>query len=114
MALGAMGEEALTESRLRTIAGLIPDCLILLRRLLGEPAVSRPWKAALALVIAYLAMPFDLIPDFLPVIGLVDDALVVVLVLRGIVRSAGAGVVRRHWPGPERSLRMVLTVAGGA
>jgi uncharacterized membrane protein YkvA (DUF1232 family) len=57
-------------------------------------------------------MPFDLIPDFIPVIGLVDDALLVALALRGLVRSGGPELVRRHWPGPEQSLRVVLRLSG--
>jgi uncharacterized membrane protein YkvA (DUF1232 family) len=60
----------------------------------------------------YLALPFDLVPDFIPVAGQLDDALVAALVLRRLVRSAGPGVVREHWPGPPRSLDLVLRVAG--
>jgi uncharacterized membrane protein YkvA (DUF1232 family) len=98
----------------RALAGFIPDCIILIRRLLREPSISRVRKASLGVLVAYLAMPFDLVPDFIPVAGQLDDAILVALVLRGIVRSAGAEIVRRNWPGPDRSLRVVLALAGDA
>jgi uncharacterized membrane protein YkvA (DUF1232 family) len=98
----------------RALAGFVPDCVILIRGLMREPSVSRARKAALAVVIAYLAMPFDLVPDFIPVAGQLDDAILVAFVLRGIVRSAGPSIVRRNWRGPERSLRVVLALAGDA
>jgi uncharacterized membrane protein YkvA (DUF1232 family) len=93
------------------VARFIPDCLVLFRRLLADPRVPRIRKAALAATIAYLAMPFDLVPDFIPVAGQLDDALVVALALRGLLRGAGDYVVRDHWPGPQQSLRLICGLA---
>jgi uncharacterized membrane protein YkvA (DUF1232 family) len=86
----------------------VPDCAVLFKRLLGDPRVPRRAKAALALVIPYLAMPFDLIPDFLPVIGQLDDAVIVVVALRYVSRCAGSDMIEELWPGSERGLRMLL------
>jgi uncharacterized membrane protein YkvA (DUF1232 family) len=80
---------------------LVPDTLVLLKRLAADPCLGRGVRARVWLLLAYLAMPFDLIPDFVPVVGYADDAIVVAVVLRGIVRRAGLGAVRRHWPGTE-------------
>ena len=96
----------------RAVAGFVPDCVVLFKRLIGDPAVSRRRKAVLVLLVGYLAMPFDLIPDFIPVAGQLDDAILVGLALRGLVRDAGPELVRRHWPGPEGSLRVVLRMSG--
>jgi undecaprenyl-diphosphatase len=68
---------------------------------------------ALWLGVGYLALPFDLVPDFIPVVGALDDALVVGLVLRYALGTAGPGLVEEHWPGPPESLRALLTLAGG-
>jgi len=96
----------------RAVAGFVPDCVVLFKRLLGDPAVPRRRKVLLALMVAYLAMPIDLIPDFIPVAGQLDDAILVGLVLRGLVRGGGPDLVRRHWPGPEGSLRVILRLSG--
>jgi uncharacterized membrane protein YkvA (DUF1232 family) len=98
----------------RAIAGFVPHCAILFKRLLGDPRVSRPRKLLLLATGAYLAFPLDLIPDFIPVVGQLDDALVVALALRGLVRGAGPELLSEHWPGPESSLRTVLRLAGAA
>jgi uncharacterized membrane protein YkvA (DUF1232 family) len=96
----------------RALAGFIPDCLVLFRRLLADPAVPRGRKVVIGALIGYLALPIDLVPDFIPVAGQLDDAILVALVLRGLVRGAGPALVERHWPGPEASLRAVLRLAG--
>jgi uncharacterized membrane protein YkvA (DUF1232 family) len=96
----------------RAAAGLIPDLVVLVARLLRDPSVPRGRKLALAALAAYLALPFDLVPDFVPVAGQLDDVLLVALVLRGLVRSAGPSVVAEHWPGPRESLAIVLKLAG--
>jgi uncharacterized membrane protein YkvA (DUF1232 family) len=96
----------------RALAGFIPDCAVLVARLLRDPRVRRGDKLLLVALGGYLALPFDLVPDFIPVAGQLDDALVAALVLRRLVRSAGPGVVREHWPGPPRSLDLLLRVAG--
>jgi uncharacterized membrane protein YkvA (DUF1232 family) len=96
----------------RAVARFIPDCLVLLRRLLGDARVPRRRKALLLALAAYLAMPIDLVPDFIPVAGQLDDAIVVALALRMVLRGAGPGIVEEHWPGPEESLRLVLRAAG--
>jgi uncharacterized membrane protein YkvA (DUF1232 family) len=92
----------------RAVAGFIPDCVVLVRRLLGDPAVPRAGKLLLVGLVAYLASPIDLVPDFIPVAGQLDDALVVALVLRAVLRRSGAAKLREHWPGPERSLAVLL------
>ena len=99
-------------ARARAIAGFLPDCVVLFRRLLGDPRVSRGRKLAVAGLVGYLAFPFDLVPDFIPVVGLLDDALLVALVLRLVVRGAGAEAIAEHWPGPPQSLHTIMRLAG--
>jgi uncharacterized membrane protein YkvA (DUF1232 family) len=99
------------DSRTRALARFVPDCLVLFRRLLGDERVPRRAKLVLVPAIAYLAFPFDLIPDFIPVIGYLDDAVVLAWALRSVARAAGAVVVRDQWPGPARSLVTVMRLA---
>ena len=84
---------------------------MLFTQLLGDPRVPASTKVLLLPAIAYLAFPLDLIPDFIPVIGYLDDAVVLAWALRRIVRAAGPVVVREQWPGPTRSLGTVLRLA---
>jgi uncharacterized membrane protein YkvA (DUF1232 family) len=95
----------------RALAGFIPDCIVLVRRLLGDQRVPRSRKLLLGALLAYLAMPFDLVPDFIPVAGQLDDAIVTALVLRAVLRSGGDALLREHWPGPERSRELVARLA---
>jgi len=97
----------------RALAGFIPDCIVLFKRLLADPRVSAWRKAAIVVLIAYLAMPIDLVPDFIPVAGQLDDVIIVVLVLRVTLRSGGPELLREHWPGPGQSLRLVRRAAYG-
>ena len=83
---------------------LLPDLLRLLRRLAADSDVPRGARVRLWLLIGYLAVPFDLVPDFVPVLGYADDAIVVSLVLRSVVGRAGAPLVRHHWPGTDDGL----------
>ena len=96
----------------RALAGFVPDCVVLLRRLVADPRVARSTKLLLVALLVYLVVPVDLVPDFLPLVGQLDDALVAALALRRVVRRAGEPLVREHWPGPPRSLALVLRLAG--
>ena len=98
-------------SAARALAGFIPDCLILLRRLLGDDRVARRRKLVLVGLVVYLSMPIDLVPDFLPIVGQLDDVLVAALALRYALRAGGVELLREHWPGPEQSLSLVLRLA---
>ena len=80
--------------------------------LMNDPTVSGRGKAALGGGLAYTISPIDPVPGFIPVLGQLDDALVVALALRGLVRGAGPEILAEHWPGPESSLRAVLRLAG--
>ena len=97
----------------RALAGFIPDCIVLFRRLLSDSRISKARKLLVVAMIGYLAMPIDIVPDFIPVAGQLDDAILVALVLRTVVRGSGPDVVREHWPGPEGSLRVILRLAYG-
>ena len=96
----------------RMIARLVPYCAILFKRLLGDSRVPARWKVASAFALVYLAFPIDLVPDFIPVLGQLDDAVVVALVLRGLLRSAGPRLMREHWPGPAALLIPLERFAG--
>jgi uncharacterized membrane protein YkvA (DUF1232 family) len=97
----------------RAVAGLIPDCLVMLRRLGRDERVGRRGRLVLLGLAGYLAMPLDLVPDFIPVAGQLDDALVAALALRYVLRAAGPALLREHWPGPERTLGLVIRLAYG-
>lgn len=90
------------------LARFVPDCVVLVRRFLGDPRVPRHSRLALGALLVYLVSPIDLVPDFVPVAGQLDDALLVALVFRALVRSAGPELVREHWPGSPESLAVVL------
>ncbi|MDX6408608.1 MAG: hypothetical protein QOE13_1679 [Gaiellaceae bacterium] len=95
------------------VARFVPDCIVLFKRMLGDPRVPRRVKLVLALLIPYLAMPFDLVPDFIPIVGYLDDALLVALAVGYAMRCASQDVIRELWPGSERNLRIVLTFQPG-
>lgn len=89
-------------------ARLVPDCVVLVSRLIRDRRVPPRRKLLLLALGAYLVLPFDVVPDFIPVAGQLDDAILVALVLRHLVRAQGAELVRELWPGPERSVELVL------
>jgi uncharacterized membrane protein YkvA (DUF1232 family) len=92
------------------IARFIPDCVVLFKRLLADPRVPRRAKVALLLLLPYLALPFDFVPDFIPIAGQLDDAILVVAVVAYVARSAGREVVEELWPGSKRGLQLVLAL----
>ena len=96
----------------RALAGFIPDCLVLVSRLARDRRIPRQRRAVLFLVLGYLALPIDLVPDFLPGIGQLDDAVLLGLALRLVVHGGGTEMVHEAWPGPEASLTLVLRAAG--
>lgn len=91
---------------------LLPDLLILLRRLTADRDLPRGIRIRLVLLLVYLASPIDLVPDFLPVIGYADDAIIVALVLRSVIRKAGHAALERHWPGTPAGLALIRRLAG--
>jgi uncharacterized membrane protein YkvA (DUF1232 family) len=96
----------------RALAGFIPDCVVLVSRLARDRRIPRARRAVLFGVLAYLALPIDLVPDFLPGVGQLDDAVLLGLALRLVVHGGGTEIVRAAWPGPQASLSLVLRAAG--
>jgi uncharacterized membrane protein YkvA (DUF1232 family) len=90
----------------------LPDVVRLTHRLARDHSLPRSLRVEVWLMLAYLASPIDLVPDFIPVIGYADDAVVVALVLRSVVRRAGRDAVTRHWPGSATGLQAVERLAG--
>jgi len=95
---------------LREVKRVIPDLLRLLRDVAADRSLPKGVRRRLVALFAYLALPFDLIPDFIPLLGYVDDVIVVAIVLRSIVRTAGPDAVERHWRGSEDGLRVVRSL----
>lgn len=95
----------------RELLRLLPDVLRLLRRLAADRTLPRGVRVRLWLLLGYLALPIDLVPDFIPVVGYADDAIVVALVLRSVVRRAGADALARHWPGTPDGLAALRRLA---
>lgn len=100
------------EVRLRDGLRLLPDVVRLLRRLASDPALPRGVRVRLWLLLGYLALPVDLVPDFIPVIGYADDAVIVAFALRSVTRRAGSEAIARHWPGTPDGLAAVRRLAG--
>ena len=94
----------------RELAALIPNMVALFRGLVRDPRVPRREKWLLAGAAIWLASPIDLIPEFIPVLGPLDDAVVAALVLRRLVRIAGRQVLTDHWRGDPAVLDRVLRV----
>jgi uncharacterized membrane protein YkvA (DUF1232 family) len=90
------------------IVRFIPDCIVLLKRLVGDERVPLGAKLAVGLLLPYLMLPFDLIPDFIPIVGQIDDALLAVVVIAYVSRRAGRQVIAELWPGSDRGLQIVL------
>jgi uncharacterized membrane protein YkvA (DUF1232 family) len=95
----------------RAVARLVPDCIVFLTRIARNPCVPRGRALVLAGLVAYLASPIDLVPDFIPGLGQLDDALLVVLALRWALRGCPRAAIQAAWPGSPSSLRMLLALA---
>jgi uncharacterized membrane protein YkvA (DUF1232 family) len=97
---------------LREALRLLPDLLRLLRRLAADRTLPRGVRIRLSLLLVYLAIPIDLIPDFIPILGYADDAILVTAVLRSTVRRAGLDAVRAHWPGSPDGFTALCRLTG--
>lgn len=100
------------EVRLREALRLLPDVVRLLQRLARDGTLPVGVRVRLWLLLGYLLLPFDLVPDVIPVIGYADDAVVVALALRSVTRRAGPEALERHWPGTPDGLAAVRRLAG--
>ena len=93
---------------LKDLAGFLPGCVTLLRRLCRDPRVPLSAKIALAIAALWVLSPIDLIPEFLPVIGPLDDIVVVALAVRFAARRVPRAVLLEAWPGEPRLLLRLL------
>jgi uncharacterized membrane protein YkvA (DUF1232 family) len=100
------------ETRLKDLLRLLPDVVRLVTRLARDGTLPRGVRVRLWLLLGYLAMPIDLVPDFVPVLGYADDAIVVAWVLRSVVRRAGPDAIEQHWPGTPDGLATLERLAG--
>ena len=97
---------------LRDMLRLLPDVLRLLKRLAADPQLPRRIRIVLVALLAFIASPIDLIPDFIPVIGFADDVIITALVLRWVSRTAGADALAEHWPGTPDGLDALRRLCG--
>jgi uncharacterized membrane protein YkvA (DUF1232 family) len=97
---------------LRESVRILPDMVRLLKTLTTDSTLPRGVRVRLVLLLVYLALPIDLIPDFIPVLGYADDAIVAVLVLRSVVRHVGLEPLRGHWPGTPDGFVVLCRLAG--
>jgi uncharacterized membrane protein YkvA (DUF1232 family) len=100
------------KTKLRDALRLIPDVVRLLRRLAADPAVPSGVRVWLGVLLVYLLIPIDIVPDFIPILGYADDAIVVAVALRFVARHAGPEALEKHWPGTPEGLRALRTLAG--
>jgi uncharacterized membrane protein YkvA (DUF1232 family) len=98
--------------RIRESLRLLPDVVRLLSRLARDDTLPLGVRVRLWALLAYLALPIDLVPDFIPVVGYADDAILVAATLRSVARVAGAPALTRHWPGTPQGLAAVRRLAG--
>ena len=98
----------------KELAMLLPNLLSLLRGMIRDPRVGRFDKFLLVVAVAWVASPIDLIPEFIPVLGPLDDVVVVALILRRLVRRAGPEVVSDHWRGDPDLMQKILKLVRAA
>jgi len=98
--------------RLAELLGVVPDVLRLVRALLTDRATPRSVRIALVILLVWLVSPIDLIPEFIPVLGPLDDVVVAVLVLRYVHRRLGTEALRARWPGSEDGFRLLERMVG--
>ena len=99
------------QTTLTGLLRLLPDLLRLLGRLARDPDVPRAVRVGLLVLLGYLALPIDLIPDFIPVLGYADDAIIVALALGWVTRRAGEDALERNWPGTAEGLASLRLLA---
>ncbi|GAB3551513.1 DUF1232 domain-containing protein [Arthrobacter tumbae] len=99
---------------MRSALRLLPDLLRLLRSLLRDREVPRSVRVLIVVLLAYLVLPIDLVPDFIPVLGYADDLIIVAVVLRAVIRRTGPELLARLWTGDDDGLHVVLRLAGYA
>jgi uncharacterized membrane protein YkvA (DUF1232 family) len=104
---------ALIKRRVRRVNDYAPQVQVLCQALIGDPRVLPHHKLVLRALARYLDLPLDVIPDFIPIIGRLDDALVTALAIRTALRSANAELIRQYWPGPEPPPKSILRRAKG-
>lgn len=100
------------KSAARELVSLLPNLLALFRGLLRDPRVPKTTKLWIGFAIGWFLSPIDLIPEFVPVAGPLDDAIVAALVLRHVLRRAGPEVIESHWRGDPNTLRLILRAGG--
>ena len=99
-------------SEAAALVRFVPDCAVLFARLARDPRLPRRYKLLLLGLVGYLALPLDLVPDFMPIVGQLDDAILVAVALRLVLRRAGRELLQEHWPGSAGGLRVVERLAG--
>jgi uncharacterized membrane protein YkvA (DUF1232 family) len=104
IALIALGRR----SQARELATLIPNLILFFRGLLRDPRVPRSAKLWLGLAVAWIASPIDLIPEFIPIAGPLDDVIVAALVLRHLLRRTDRSVLFEHWRGDPATLEAIV------
>jgi len=100
------------EADVKQALRLLPDVVRLIKRLAADPDTPRGVRIRLVLLLGYLALPIDLIPDFVPVLGYADDAIVVAIILRSSMRRAGPDLLAKHWPGTPEGLTALKRLCG--
>jgi uncharacterized membrane protein YkvA (DUF1232 family) len=95
-------------SRARELATLVPNLMVLFRDLLRDPRVPRGAKLWLGLAVVWIASPIDLVPEFIPIAGPLDDAIVAALVLRHVLRRTDRSVLFEHWRGAPGTLDAIV------
>ena len=111
-ALYGAGRKQDDPTTLTEMLRLVPDVLRMCRALASDPEVPRGVRIRMGLLVGYLLLPIDLVPDFIPVVGYADDVIVVVWALRSVARAAGPDALDRHWSGSPAGLGAVKRLAG--
>ncbi len=96
----------------RELVRVVPDVVRLVRNLIGDPTAPRGVRLALVGLLVWLISPIDLIPEFIPVLGPLDDVIVAVLVLRYVQRRLGTAELRRRWAGSDDGFALLERVLG--